>query len=195
MDSVQTCETTVNSHQSIRRYNPEDGHLPRILCLFRFPYFSLSLLISNSQRSLFVHVRFPKSILQFSQILFWNLLHVRHIFRRSLKLCTMIPLQKYGAIRTSKNRPLLSITQCVLTSSGCHAKCILKLLEKKRLFYENRSLMAKFASPSYLATLHITGRLILGIDWSCSVQSVPQTVSLSLKPVLDFRYRSCSCFV
>jgi hypothetical protein len=27
MEAVQTCETLVNSYQSTRRYNPEDGHL------------------------------------------------------------------------------------------------------------------------------------------------------------------------
>jgi hypothetical protein len=27
MEAVQTSETLVNTHQSTRRYNPEDGHL------------------------------------------------------------------------------------------------------------------------------------------------------------------------
>jgi hypothetical protein len=27
MEAVQTSETSVNSHQSTRRYNPEDSHL------------------------------------------------------------------------------------------------------------------------------------------------------------------------
>jgi hypothetical protein len=35
MAAVQTSETLVNSYQSTRRYNPEDGHLQKIPQLTR----------------------------------------------------------------------------------------------------------------------------------------------------------------
>jgi hypothetical protein len=33
MEAVQTSETSVNSYQSTRRYNPEDSHLRSLPCL------------------------------------------------------------------------------------------------------------------------------------------------------------------
>jgi hypothetical protein len=35
MEAVQTTETSVNSYQSTRRYNPEDSHLQRYFIFYR----------------------------------------------------------------------------------------------------------------------------------------------------------------